>query len=140
MSKQANIKATLLLKVPGRPPVEVTTAVPTTLRKVSDSKMIGYCDSKETNVIANTTNKQRVVEAWNGWSKDQYEVVWSGASQEGLSKSKLPTQKGMLMPDVEMGSATKQIMEHMQLLDVDETKVDAQENIKKKKKATKKTT
>jgi hypothetical protein len=118
MSKQ--IKAQLLLKVAGREPIPVVTAVPTTLKAVKDNKMVGYCNTNEVGVIEDKNNKNRIIQAWNGWRTEEYEVIWSGDSPKGLTKSNLPDQKGLLMGDYNGGSATRQIMEHLELLNVDE--------------------
>jgi hypothetical protein len=125
-------KAQLLLKVPGFPAKEVRTSFPVTLYDKVTDKMIGYTDTNTTAIIE-SHSKNRIVQGWNGWRIDNYEVVWDGAQKKGFTKSKLPDQKGLLMGDYSGGSATKQIMEHMEMLDVDDTKVDSTKQSKKKK-------
>jgi hypothetical protein len=126
------IKAQLLLKVPGREPIPVKTSIPCTLKRLTDDKMIGYSNTDEVALVPEANNKRRVVQAWNGWRKDDYEVVWDGTGAKGLTKSKLPTQKGLLMGDYDGGSATRQIMDHMEMMDIDDV-VDPTELSKKKK-------
>jgi hypothetical protein len=95
--------------------------------------MVGYSNAVETGVIANVLDKKRIVQAWDGWNMREYDVVWSGDSPRALQGSKLSNQKGLLMPDVDMGSATKQIMDHMMMADVDEDTVDPTKLSKLKK-------
>ena len=130
MTKQ--IQAQLLLKVPGYPAKEVRTSFPVTLYDSLTNKMIAYTDTNSTQIIEEHS-KQRVVQAWNGWQIDEYEVVWDGAQKKGFTKSSLPDQKGLLMGDYAGSSATKMIMDHLENADVDEDKVDPQKESKKKK-------
>jgi hypothetical protein len=114
------ISATLQLKVAGRPPIEVYTSFPVTLKRKSDGKMVAYANENECEVIQEYS-KKRIIEAWhNSTQKATYEVVWSGDCAKGLTKSKLPDQKGLLMGDYAGGSATKQIMDHCMMADIDD--------------------
>lgn len=114
------INATLQLKVAGRQPIEVYTSLPVTIYRKSDGKMVAYSNQNECEVIQEFS-KKRVLEAWStSTQKAQYEVVWDGAAEKGLTKSKLPNQKGLLMGDYAGGSATKQIMDHVMMADIDD--------------------
>lgn len=113
------IVAQLLIKVPGHAAKEVYTSFPVTLYDKATNKMIAYTNTDSTQLIKEHS-KARIVQAWNGWSTDDYEVVWDGAQKKGLTKSNLPDQKGLLMGDYNGGSATKQIMDHMEMLDIDD--------------------
>lgn len=120
------------LKIAGRPPIEVYTKIPVTLYKKSDNKMVAYSNEQECEVIQEHS-KKRIVEAWsNSTQKAEYEVVWDGTGKYGLSKSKLPNQKGLLMPDADMGSATAQIMQHCMMADIDDDMPDMKKETKKK--------
>jgi len=126
------VPAQLLVKVAGYPAKEVRTSMPVTLNDAMTGKMIAYSNTNETRLIPEY-NKSRIVQAWNGWRTDNYEVVWDGAQKKGLSSSNLPNQKGLLIGDYAGGSGTKQIMDHMAMSDIDEV-VDPTKHSKKKKK------
>ena len=114
-----NKNVVLYLKVDGQPPKAVSTSIPVTL-KDSTGKMIAISNKDGVELIKESESKRKIITAWNGWSQDEYEVVWDGTNKTGLTKSSLPDQKGLLMGDYASVSATKQIMDHCELMSFEE--------------------
>lgn len=110
-------KNKLYLKIPNQDFIPVKTNIPCTLLDESDTT-IGIANGDKVELIKSTEDLQRkVVQSWNHHRNDwdYYDVVWNGASEKSLVKSKLPTQKGLLTGDRNSQNMTGVICEQMEM-------------------------
>lgn len=104
----------LQLKVPGKPPIPVTTNIPVTLYG-PDGKILAVANGGTITLTTERKQKETVTQVWYDWGKRcEVEVVWSGASEKCLHDSKLKNQKGLLMPDSASNTMTKKIMDDLE--------------------------